>query len=153
MYLLLGQEPAWLLPLLLTAGCIAAMYFLGRKRHRWKLVLSTAGAMSAVKLLFWAQVGQHMILGGLFTIAMTLLFMSGMKPVVSLAVMCKAGTDVAIGYQSMQHFRLQTAQELLPTAETETAIQEVGAIINDIQRLGDYGIEKWRSAAREAQKV
>ena len=51
----------------------------------------------------------------------------------------------------MQHFRLQTAQELLPTAETETAIQEVGAIINDIQRLGDYGIEKWRSA--EAQKV
>lgn len=137
------------------------MYFLGRKRHRWKLVLSTAGAMSAVKLLFWAQVGQHMILGGLFTIAMTLLFiaaliflfMSGMKPVVSLAVMCKAGTDVAIGYQSMQHFRLQTAQELLPTAETETAIQEVGAIINDIQRLGDYGIEKWRSAAREAQKV
>lgn len=160
-YLLLGQEPAWLLPLLLTAGCIAAMYFLGRKRHRWKLVLSTAGAMSAVKLLFWAQVGQHMILGGLFAIAMTLLFiaaliflfMSGMKPVVSLAVMCKAGTDVAIGYQSMQHFRLQTAQELLPTAETETAIQEVGAIINDIQRLGDYGIEKWRSAAREAQKV
>ena len=101
------------------------------------------------------------VFGGLFTIAMTLLFiaaliflfMSGMKPVVSLAVMCKAGTDVAIGYQSMQHFRLQTAQELLPTAETETAIQEVGAIINDIQRLGDYGIEKWRSAAREAQKV
>lgn len=82
-----------------------------------------------MKLLFWAQVGQHMILGGLFTIAMTLLFiaaliflfMSGMKPIVSLAVMCKAGTDVAIGYQSMQHFRLQTAQELLPTAETETA--------------------------------
>lgn len=158
-FLLLGQEPAWLLPLLLTAGCIAGMYFLGRKRYRWKLVLSAAGAMSAVKLLLWAQVGQHTILGGLFTAAMTLLFiaamiflfMSGMKPVVSLAVMCKAGTDVAIGYQSMQQFRLQTARELLPTAETEIAIREVGAIINDIQRLGDYGIEKWRSAAREAQ--
>ena len=35
-FLLLGQEPAWLLPLLLTAGCIAVMYFLGRKRYRWK---------------------------------------------------------------------------------------------------------------------
>ena len=160
-FLLLGQEPAWLLPLLLTAGCIAVMYFLGRKRYRWKLVLSTAGAMSAVKLLLWAQAGHHTILGGLFTVAMALLFiaaliflfMSGMKPVVSLAVMCKAGTDVAIGDQSMQHFRLQPAQELLPTAETEIAIQEVGAIINDIQRMGDYGIEKWRSAAREAQTV
>ena len=53
----------------------------------------------------------------------------------------------------MQHFRLQTAQELLPTAETETAIQEVGAIINDIQRMGDYGIKKWRSADQEAQTV
>lgn len=158
-FLLLGKEPAWLLPLLMTAGCIAGLYFLGRKRHHWKLVLSTAGAMGALKLMLWAQIGHHTLLDGLFTVAMVLLliaaliflFMSGMKPVVSLAIMCKSGTDVAIGYQSIQHFRLQTAQELLPTAETETAIREVGAMINDIQRLGDYGIEKWKNAAQEAQ--
>lgn len=160
-FLLLGKEPAWLLPLLLTAGCVAGLYFLGRKCHHWKLVLSTVGAMSALKLMLWAQIGHHTILTGLFTVtiivlfaaALIFLFMSGMKPVVSLAIMCKAGTDVAIGYQSMQHFRLQTAQELLPTAETETAIREVGAIINDIQRLGDYGIEKWKNKAQEAQVV
>lgn len=159
--LVLGQESAWILPLLLVIACIAGMYFSGRKHHRWKLALCTVSAMSALKLLLWAQVGQHTILGGLFTVAMALLFiaaliflfMSGMKPVVSLAVMCKAGTDVAVGYHSLQHFGLQAAPELLPTEETETAIQEVGAIINDIQRMGDYGIEKWRSAAREAQTV
>jgi hypothetical protein len=30
-----------------------------------------------------------------------------------------------------------------PAAETENAIREIGAIINDIQKLGDYGINKW----------
>lgn len=160
-YLLLGREPAWVLPLLLTVGCMVGMYFLSRKRYRWKLVLCTASAMSALKLISWAQFGSHAFFGGLFTIAMILLtiaaliflFLSGMKPVVSLAVMCKAGTDVAIGYQSQQHFRLQSAHELMPTAETEIAIREVGAIINDIQRMGDYGIEKWKTSAQEAQAV
>jgi len=33
--------------------------------------------------------------------------------------------------------------EIMPTAETETAIRELGAIINDIQTLGDLGVEKW----------
>ena len=157
----MGQEPMWLLLLLITAGCIAGMYFLGRKHHRWKLVLCTVAAVGAIKLVIWAASGQHMFFSGLFVLAMVLLFvadiillfLSGMKPVVSLAIMCKAGTDVAVGYNSLQHFRLQAAQEMLPTAETEAAIQEVGAIINDIQRMGDYGIEKWRTQGQGAQTV
>ena len=35
--------------------------------------------------------------------------------------------------------------EVLPTDETEKAIREIGAIINDIQKLGDYGIAKWKT--------
>lgn len=35
--------------------------------------------------------------------------------------------------------------EVLPTNETETAIREIGAMINDIQKLGDYGISKWKT--------
>ena len=34
--------------------------------------------------------------------------------------------------------------EVLPTSATDTAIREVGAMINDIQALGDFGIEKWK---------
>jgi hypothetical protein len=34
--------------------------------------------------------------------------------------------------------------DVLPTNETEGAIREIGAIINDLQELGDLGIEKWK---------
>jgi hypothetical protein len=34
--------------------------------------------------------------------------------------------------------------EVFPTAESESAIREIGAIVNDIQKLGDFGIEKWK---------
>ena len=34
--------------------------------------------------------------------------------------------------------------EVMPTPESEGAINEIGAIINDIQKLGDYGIQKWQ---------
>jgi len=33
--------------------------------------------------------------------------------------------------------------EVIPTEETESAIREIGAIIGDIQELGDSGLEKW----------
>ena len=36
--------------------------------------------------------------------------------------------------------------EVIPTEETESAIREIGAIIGDIQKMGDLGIEKWREA-------
>jgi len=34
--------------------------------------------------------------------------------------------------------------EVLPWRETEIAIREIGAMISDIQKLGDFGIEKWK---------
>ena len=33
--------------------------------------------------------------------------------------------------------------EVMPTDETEIAIREIGAMIDDIQKLGDFGIQKW----------
>jgi hypothetical protein len=33
--------------------------------------------------------------------------------------------------------------EVFPTEETEAAIREIGAMIGDIQKLGDLGLEKW----------
>lgn len=35
-------------------------------------------------------------------------------------------------------------KEVLPWKDTELAIRELGAIISDIQKLGDFGIEKWK---------
>jgi hypothetical protein len=33
--------------------------------------------------------------------------------------------------------------EVIPTSETESAIREIGAMIGDIQKLGDLGLQKW----------
>jgi hypothetical protein len=42
--------------------------------------------------------------------------------------------------------------EVFPTEETENAIREIGAMIIDIQKLGDFGIEKW-AKKRPAENV
>ena len=34
--------------------------------------------------------------------------------------------------------------EVFPTSDTDTAIKEIGAIINDVQKLGDHGVHKWK---------
>ena len=34
--------------------------------------------------------------------------------------------------------------EVLPAADTERALREVGALINDIQKMGDRAIEQWK---------
>lgn len=34
--------------------------------------------------------------------------------------------------------------EVLPARDTDRAIEEIGAIVSDIQKLGDYAIEKWK---------
>ena len=34
--------------------------------------------------------------------------------------------------------------EVIPTDESETVIRELSALINDIQKLGDFGIDKWK---------
>ena len=36
-------------------------------------------------------------------------------------------------------------REVLPAKDTDLAIKEIGALLNDIQKLGDFGIEKWKT--------
>ena len=35
--------------------------------------------------------------------------------------------------------------EIVPEDDAEKSIREIGALINDIQKLGDFGIEKWKA--------
>ncbi len=151
----------WVIPLLLTAAGAAGLYFLGRRQYRWKLVVCCIPTVCSLWLMIWARVSGHGFWGGFFTLVLVIfsvlllffLILSGMKSVVSLSIQCKAGTAEAIRMHSPQHFMLQNASELLPTEETDLAIREVGAMINDIQHFGDLGIEKWKTAASEAQTV
>ncbi len=77
-------------------------------------------------------------------IALVILFMWALRPSVSISVMSKAGTGSPISMSSPSHFKLETAKEMLPAEDIDLVQEEIGAIISDIQKFGDYGIEKWK---------
>ena len=121
--------------------------FLIRKRLFFKSLCcaSSAGAFLATARFgsgFFNILGIIAALLGIFT-----LFLFALKPSVSIAIMSKAGTGSPIAIFSTQHFRLENAKEILPAPETDLANKELGAIISDIQKFGDYGIEKWTGKA------
>ncbi|MDD3659927.1 MAG: hypothetical protein PHT89_04310 [Lachnospiraceae bacterium] len=107
-------------------------------------------AASAGAFLAAARLGNGLftLLGGVaFILAIISLFLFALKPSVSISIMSKAGTGSPISIYSVQHFRLEFAKEILPAVETDLAIKELGAIISDIQKLGDFGISKWKGKA------
>jgi hypothetical protein len=54
------------------------------------------------------------------------------NPVINLFSVFNMDTERGIGFS-----------EVIPTPESEIVIRELWAIISDIQKLGDFGIEKW----------
>lgn len=80
-------------------------------------------------------------------------FFYALKPSVSLAILCKGGTASVMTIASQQIFKLQFAHEVIPTKETALAVQEVGSIVDDIQKLGDFGIEKWQQDCYKTNAV
>lgn len=78
------------------------------------------------------------------------LFVFSFKPNMEFHVRTKSGEAVIPvrhdrqGLNALQNF-VTGYNEVLPTDQTETAIREIGALINDIQKMGDFGIAKWRT--------
>ena len=79
-----------------------------------------------------------------FLIMLVALFFFALKPSVDVAIMSKAGTGSPIEINSTQHFKVAFAKDVLPAEDMQLANRELGAIISDIQKLGDYGIDKWK---------
>ena len=150
----------WILPTLFILFGIAALLFVGPKRYRWKMSLFHLIAINLTVVSSGIYI--HDGSGEAFFICLAvmallavlvLLVLSCMKPVVSLAIQCRAGTNSAISMISREIGGLNGCVELLPTEETDIAIREIGAIIYDIQRMGDYGIEKWKTKERKEEET
>ena len=93
-------------------------------------------------------------------VCLVLIFLVAFLPDLIINIKTKAGVSgtgsIEIRRQKMTGilsflFGMASAREeytgytdVMPTAETESAIREIGAIINDVQKLGDFGIEKWK---------
>ena len=49
-----------------------------------------------------------------------------------------------MGFSLKNHNEYTGFSEVLPWTDTDKAINEIGAMIDDLQTMGDYAIEKWK---------
>ena len=126
----------WLLKLLcLGATCTPLAYF---------------GIMASSVDGFAAFCGYNMLLLALIALVLLLfcLFLYAIRPNLVLVIKNKGAHDtidiqrakIALGGRGEEHTGYM---EVLPIDDAERCIREIDAMINDIQKLGDFGIEKW----------
>lgn len=139
----------------------------------WKSVLATissvafsiAGGGSLIggfsRNLFSLGQSQSSGSGGVAILAFLLAFAVGIyvlsciimyarRPTFSLAINSKGGASTPInitGASVLGLFDVSAAKALSaePTEDSERMLEELGAVILDIQMLGDMGMEKWKS--------
>lgn len=82
--------------------------------------------------------------------AFVCMFWYGRRLTMSLAVGSKGGASTPIAISGVRSFGLADgaatrALSAEPAEDAETMIKQLGAMITDIQTLGDFGIEKWKT--------
>ena len=107
------------------------------------LILGAArsGAAKFFSVVFWIFT---VLVGILLLIT---LFIASLRP--DLVLQLKGKTAVDAIFMKRKLFRgvgmhLATYTEVLPYKNVEDCIRELNAIIIDIQKLGDYAVEKWK---------
>lgn len=127
-------------------------FFMIKGRFLLKLVFLGAsyGALTVV-ISRWGVFGVvHFIVGILIIVG---IFLYCMRPDLHILIRNKGAIDQSPPI-SIRRRRGLTAwrqesdtgfSEVIPTPESESAIREIGAIISDIQKLGDHGVDRWRT--------
>lgn len=157
-----GRETflAFFISFLLACGA-GALFSLVKKK--WAVKLLGLGAATVPLMAFgmlYSQMNEE-FLGGLMTfigiillvLSIFTLFIHAISPNLALIVKTKAASE-AMDIRRKKLSLFGGAQndkadhtgytEILPEADAELSIREIGAVINDIQKLGDFGVEKWK---------
>jgi len=150
--------------LALVVGAVGPIpFFTMKKKWLRKLLACAEGATSFFMVAqiasAYAQIkdnGFVGFLGGLlmfFAVISAILFLIALflfcfQPNLILSIKNKTGMGEAVNIRRDTMFTKRDEKgtgfaEVRPTEETERAIREIGAMINDIQKLGDFGVEKW----------
>ena len=131
-----------------VAGCVP--FFMIKKK--WYLKLLCLGA--SLGGFFGAGVGFFTVFG-LISLVLTVLnvIITTMKPNLVMIIKTKGATE-AIDIKRKKKGLFQAKDdkgdhtgyaEVIPADDVERCIREIDAMINDIQKLGDFGIEKWKA--------
>jgi len=137
----------WLLKILCLGAGVAGISNVAATMYAAHLRADTEFAEFIFMLLFILVVAVALI----FTILQLItVFIYCIRPNLVLTIKTKS----AMGAIVIKRKGMQTAlpngedhtgyTEILPEEHAERSIREIGAIISDIQKLGDYGIEKWK---------
>lgn len=127
----------------------AAPFFILKKKYFIK-ALSLAVGTGMIFTSAGRQIYEHEFLFKLgffiaaimFLLYLVALFLFALKPSLSISVMTKCASDEPIYIWSRQ--TMVSIMEILPGEDADVAIEELGSMIMDIQKLGDFGIEKWK---------
>ena len=144
---------------------LVASFFLPKK-NIWRSVLAyiASSSLTIVSLSFFVTIGQDildkllsaevLIIPGLCLLttsiyALICCYWYALRPTFSLGVHAKSGsnTPINISGASGLSFLDAVAGRALnaePLQDVEPMLSELGAIILDIQKLGDMGVEKWQ---------
>lgn len=146
---------------------IALTYFLGKHYILKSCLAALAAALTlvpATTVLFYGKSHDNgfvtflsyllylfVLIALVQKIASDLLF--SFKPNLRFNVVTKFGSSIVnircerggfAGLAPAIHALFTGYNEVLPTAQTDEAIREVGAIVADLQKSGDAGVAKWR---------
>lgn len=146
----------WILPLIALGGS----FFIPRKKI-WRSVLASTGTLSllgtVVPSFVWGGAGQLVIILALIAAIYSLVcfFWYARRETMSLAIGSKGGSNTPIAISGISGFGLYNTAALRaltaePASDAETMIKELGAMITDIQTLGDIGIRKWQTLPEAA---
>lgn len=89
----------------------------------------------------WGWLGATCILGWI-----VLLLLASLRPSMDIVIMarCAESGPIMVKRENIFGKVFNFGMEILPGRDADRAIDELGAMINDIQKFGDYGIKKWK---------
>ncbi len=151
-----------ILGLIAGAACLLPLFMIKEYRPYIKLFSFSAavGAFSPtiISLMDAGKVGAFF--GGLLyiilaIISLILILKIAFQPNLNITIKTQSGTGVIeirrkqtpVGIAALfggQIIEYTGYDDVLPGRDTDRAVNELGAIINDIQKLGDFAVEKWR---------
>lgn len=144
---------------LLFSALAGAVFFMVKKKWMLKLVCLGAGLSPTVFFGFNLFARNDEFLGVLLSVlalillvlSLLTLFIYSIRPNLALIVKTKSASEaIDIRRKKFDIFGMNDKNdhtgytEIWPEDDAEISIREIGAIINDIQKLGDFAIEKWK---------
>lgn len=160
---LLGGINEYLSVALGVAGIVVTLFLLKTKHYTLlhifaavlgdMCIMGTAGNFDILDMLFGFELeGAQIILLLLLLFFIVMNVISYGKSIcrknIAVNVTSKSGMTSPIsfsqsGFMTVSHNLLASLCIIEPTSDTEKMARELGAMISDIQKMGDYGIEKW----------